>query len=123
MQRTNQTGAALGMKRVSALAVGLAAMLVIAASRPLARDSSTSSAPRRSIPFSTTVTEALAKQGVLKSPVVEATGTGGGIKLFCEGVGEATPDIVGASRKIKDSEIDDLRPERRRQDHRDPDRP
>ena len=50
--------------------------------------------------------EALAKQGALKSPVVEATGTGGGIKLFCDGVGEATPDLVGASRKIKQSEID-----------------
>ena len=38
--------------------------------------------------------------------MVEATGTGGGFKLFCEGVGEATPDIAGASRQIKDSEIE-----------------
>ena len=37
---------------------------------------------------------------------MEATGTGGGLKLFCEGVGEAAPDIVGASRKIKDGEIE-----------------
>ena len=105
MQRTNQTGAALGMKRVSALAVGLTAMLVIAAPA-VARDSLHIVGSSTVYPFSTTVTEALAKQGALKSPVVEATGTGGGFKLFCEGVGEATPDIAGASRQIKDSEIE-----------------
>jgi phosphate transport system permease protein len=104
MQADNQTGAALGMKRVSALAVGLTAMLVIAAPA-VARDSLHIVGSSTVYPFSTTVTEALAKQGALKSPVVEATGTGGGFKLFCEGVGEATPDIAGASRQIKDSEI------------------
>ena len=92
------------MKRVSALALGLAAMLVIAAPA-VARDSLHIVGSSTVYPFSTTVTEALAKQGALKSPVVEATGTGGGFKLFCEGVGEATPDIAGASRQIKDSEI------------------
>ena len=104
MQRANQTGAALGMKCVSALALGLAAMLVIAAPA-VARDSLHIVGSSTVYPFSTTVTEALAKQGALKSPVVEATGTGGGFKLFCEGVGEATPDVAGASRQIKDSEI------------------
>jgi len=105
MQRANQTGAALGMKRVSALALGLAATLV-AAAPAVARDSLHIVGSSTVYPFSTTVTEALAKQGALKSPVVEATGTGGGFKLFCEGVGEATPDIAGASRQIKDSEIE-----------------
>ena len=105
MQRANQTGAALGMKRVSALALGLAATLVVAAPA-VARDSLHIVGSSTVYPFSTTVTEALAKQGAVKSPVVEATGTGGGFKLFCEGVGEATPDIAGASRKIKDSETE-----------------
>jgi phosphate transport system permease protein len=93
------------MKRVTVLAFGLAAM-VTAAVPAVARDSLHIVGSSTVYPFSTTVTETLAKQGALRSPVVEATGTGGGLKLFCEGVGEATPDIAGASRKIKDSEIE-----------------
>jgi phosphate transport system permease protein len=92
------------MKRVAALALGLAALLT-AAAPAVARDHLLIVGSSTVYPFSTTVTESLAKQGALRSPVVEATGTGGGLKLFCEGVGEATPDIAGASRKIKDSEI------------------
>jgi phosphate transport system permease protein len=92
------------MKRVAVLALGLAALLT-AAAPAVARDHLLIVGSSTVYPFSTTVTEALAKQGALRSPVVEATGTGGGLKLFCEGVGEATPDIAGASRKIKDSEI------------------
>jgi len=42
--------------------------------------------------------------GLAAAPVVESTGTGGGIKLFCAGVGLGTPDIVMASRSMKDSE-------------------
>ncbi|MEM8795753.1 MAG: substrate-binding domain-containing protein, partial [Pseudomonadota bacterium] len=40
-----------------------------------------------------------------KTPVVESTGSGGGMKLFCEGVGAATPDITNASRRIKEKEF------------------
>jgi phosphate transport system permease protein len=93
------------MKRVTVLAFGLAAM-VTAATPAVARDNLHIVGSSTVYPFSTTVTEALAKQGALKSPVVEATGTGGGFKLFCEGVGEATPDIAGASRQIKASEVE-----------------
>jgi phosphate transport system substrate-binding protein len=57
-------------------------------------------------PFSTVVAEQLSKQGTFKAPKVESTGTGGGIKLFCEGVGVKFPDIANASRKIKASEIE-----------------
>jgi len=57
-------------------------------------------------PFSTVVAEQFGKAGQFKTPVVESTGTGGGIKLFCAGAGEDTPDVVNASRKIKDSEIE-----------------
>ncbi|MFL6747206.1 MAG: substrate-binding domain-containing protein, partial [Sphingomicrobium sp.] len=41
----------------------------------------------------------------MKPPVIESTGTGGGIKLFCAGVGEQFPDIANASRRIKGGEI------------------
>lgn len=57
-------------------------------------------------PFATVVAENLRKQGKFKAPKVEATGTGGGMKLFCAGNGIDTPDITNASRKIKSSELD-----------------
>ncbi len=57
-------------------------------------------------PFTTSVAETLGRSGQFKTPKVESTGTGGGIKLFCNGVGVQHPDIVNASRRIKQSEID-----------------
>lgn len=57
-------------------------------------------------PFTTAVAEQFGKQGAFKTPVVESTGTGGGIKLFCAGLGPDTADVVNASRKIKDSELE-----------------
>jgi phosphate transport system substrate-binding protein len=44
-----------------------------------------------------------------KSPLIESTGTGGGIKLFCAGLGQATPDIANASRRMKASEFEDCK--------------
>jgi phosphate transport system substrate-binding protein len=55
-------------------------------------------------PFSTVVAERFGETG-FKTPVVESTGTGGGMKIFCKGIGTHTPDITNASRKIKDKEI------------------
>jgi phosphate transport system substrate-binding protein len=57
-------------------------------------------------PFTTTVAEAFGKTSG-KTPVVEATGTGGGMKLFCAGVGEDSPDFTNASRPMKKSEFED----------------
>ena len=57
-------------------------------------------------PFTTAVAEQFGKAGVGKTPVVESTGTGGGFKLFCAGVGEATPDISNASRPMKKAEYE-----------------
>ncbi|MHC8510308.1 MAG: substrate-binding domain-containing protein [Rhodospirillales bacterium] len=57
-------------------------------------------------PFSTVVAERFAKTTGFRAPVVEATGSGGGLKLFCAGVGLRHPDIANASRAIKQSEID-----------------
>ena len=58
-------------------------------------------------PFTTTVAEQFSKKTGNPAPVVEATGTGGGIKLFCAGDGPDTPDAVNASRPIKPAELDD----------------
>ena len=57
-------------------------------------------------PFTTAVAEAFGKGGKFKTPVVESTGTGGGMKLFCAGVGPAHPDMTNASRRIKKSEVE-----------------
>jgi phosphate transport system substrate-binding protein len=56
-------------------------------------------------PFSTAVAERFAQKSGFPAPVVESTGTGGGIKLFCAGVGVDTPDITNASRRMKDGEL------------------
>ena len=56
-------------------------------------------------PFSTAVAERFGKSTQFKTPVVESTGSGGGLKLFCAGSGEGHPDITNASRRIKSSEV------------------
>jgi len=59
-------------------------------------------------PFAKAVAESLAKSdGTIKAPIVESTGTGAGMKLFCAGVGPQHPDIEDASRRMKKSEFDD----------------
>ena len=58
-------------------------------------------------PFSTAVAETFGKTSKFKTPVVESTGTGGGLKLFCAGVGVEHPDMTNASRRIKRSEVED----------------
>jgi len=57
-------------------------------------------------PFTTKAAEQFGKTSKFKTPVVESTGTGGGFKLFCTGVGPQHPDITNASRAIKQSEKD-----------------
>jgi phosphate transport system substrate-binding protein len=58
-------------------------------------------------PFTTTVAEQFGKTSGMKTPVVESTGTGGGMKLFCAGVGEGHPDATNASRAMKKNEFED----------------
>ena len=58
-------------------------------------------------PFAKAASEAFAKADPSrKSPVLESTGTGGGIEQFCKGVGAETPDIANASRRMKKSEFE-----------------
>ena len=56
-------------------------------------------------PFTTIVAEKHGQKG-FKTPVVESTGTGGGMKLFCAGLGPVHPDFTNASRHIKKSEVE-----------------
>lgn len=55
-------------------------------------------------PFATVVAEQYGKSSQFKTPKIESTGSGGGFKLFCAGVGVKHPDITNASRRIKKSE-------------------
>ena len=57
-------------------------------------------------PFATTVAEQFGKTTRFKTPKIESTGSGGGMKLFCTGTAIGTPDITNASRRIKQSEFD-----------------
>lgn len=57
-------------------------------------------------PFSTVVAERFGRGTSFKTPKVESTGSGGGLKLFCDGIGVDYPDITNSSRAIKQSEID-----------------
>lgn len=57
-------------------------------------------------PFTTAVAERFGQQTDFATPVVESTGTGGGMRLFCAGVGADTPDFTNASRGMKTSELE-----------------
>lgn len=87
--------------------------MIILAAALLAFGTSTAYAARDTIrvvgsstvyPFTTTVAEQFGKNAGVQTPIVESTGTGGGIKLFCAGTGDEHPDAVNASRAIKDTE-------------------
>jgi phosphate transport system substrate-binding protein len=56
-------------------------------------------------PYTQAVAEEFAKKGGT-APTVESTGTGGGMKIFCQGIGEEHPDMTGASRAMKKSEFE-----------------
>ncbi|MEO1594146.1 MAG: substrate-binding domain-containing protein [Pseudomonadota bacterium] len=56
-------------------------------------------------PFSTVVAERFGRGRAFRTPKVESTGSGGGLKAFCAGVGARFPDIANASRRIKASEL------------------
>jgi phosphate transport system substrate-binding protein len=57
-------------------------------------------------PFTTRVAEEFGRTTKFATPIIESTGTGGGFKLFCSGVGVNTPDVSNASRAIKKSEVE-----------------
>ena len=57
-------------------------------------------------PFATVVAEEFGRNSDFKTPIIESTGSGGGLKLFCAGVGVDHPDITNSSRRIKASEVE-----------------
>ena len=89
------------------IGVAVSALAVLAASMGVqARDYISIVGSSTVYPFSTVVAEQFGRTSGFKTPKVESTGSGGGLKLFCAGVGVEHPDITNASRRIKQSEID-----------------
>ena len=72
----------------------------------LARDQIKTVGSSTVYPFATVVAEYFGKNTNNKTPVIESTGTGGGMKLFCAGIGFNHPDVTNASRAIKKSEVE-----------------
>lgn len=89
------------LKKIGIGLVGLS-MITIAEARDQIRIVGSSTV----FPFSTAVAEEFGRSTGFKTPVVESTGSGGGLKLFCAGVGDNYPDITNSSRAIKSSEIE-----------------
>lgn len=93
------------MKKVLALSAAFAAS-AISMSANAQRDHISIVGSSTVYPFSTVVAERFGRATNFATPKVESTGSGGGLKLFCSGVGSSTPDITNASRAIKSSEIE-----------------
>lgn len=81
------------------------AIIALSSSTLYARDAISVVGSSTVYPFVTAAAESFSR-GDFPTPIIESTGTGGGIKLFCAGVGDDAPDAVNASRPIKDSEIE-----------------
>lgn len=92
------------------------AVLALAATTLAACDDSSGGSEQQSVhavgsstvyPFAKLVAENFARSNPdMRSPLIESTGTGNGIQLFCSGLGPNTPDMVNASRRMKPSEFD-----------------
>lgn len=93
----------LSMAAAAALAAGA---LAAPGTALAARDYVWAAGSSTVFPFATRVAENYARRTGAKPPKVESLGTGGGIKLFCGGMGDAFPDIANASRPMKKSEFD-----------------
>ena len=89
------------MKKLSLLIASIAALTIATVAQ--ARDQIQIVGSSTVFPYATVVAERFGQSG-FKTPVIESTGTGGGAKLFCAGVGENHPDITNASRAMKDKE-------------------
>jgi phosphate transport system substrate-binding protein len=95
------------IKHKLALAVAATFALTATAYAQSARDFISVVGSSTVYPFTTAVAEQFGKANAsFKTPKVESTGTGGGFKLFCGGVGVQHPDVSNASRAIKKSEIE-----------------
>ena len=84
----------------------LAAVTTAVAGQVQARDYISIVGSSTVYPFATVVAEQFGKTSDFKTPKIESTGSGGGLKLFCVGVGIEHPDVTNASRRIKKSEME-----------------
>lgn len=91
--------------KVKSIIVAGAMSLAMAAPAMAARDYISIVGSSTVYPFATVVAEQFGKTSGSKTPKIESTGSGGGFKLFCGGVGVKFPDITNASRAIKSSEM------------------
>ncbi len=94
------------MKPISTALVAATIVTAFAANPAMARDQIRIVGSSTVYPFATVVAERFGKSTKFKTPVIESTGSGGGLKLFCAGVGDQHPDITNASRAIKKSEVE-----------------
>ncbi len=93
------------MKRYNLLKLLTITTLILSSQQAVARDQIRVVGSSTVYPFATVVAEEFGTKTDFRTPIVEATGTGGGLKLFCEGAGEQFPDVANASRQIKESEL------------------
>ncbi|RBI70829.1 phosphate ABC transporter substrate-binding protein [Roseovarius sp. TE539] len=87
------------------MSVSAAAIIAVSATAAAARDQIRIVGSSTVFPFATAVAEQFGKSTEFPTPVVESTGSGGGLKLFCAGVGAEHPDITNASRRVKMKEV------------------
>lgn len=90
--------------KICKLTTSILAIAALAATAATAREAIRIVGSSTVFPYTQAVAEQFANLTGAPSPVVESTGTGGGMKIFCAGVGANTPDITGASRAMKSSE-------------------
>ena len=93
-------------KIISGITILTIGMVLMSAHTANARDQIRIVGSSTVFPFSTAVAEEFGRTTAHKTPIVESTGSGGGLKLFCAGVGMQHPDVTNASRRIKASEIE-----------------
>lgn len=89
---------------IKASLIASCAAIALAATSASARDQIRAVGSSTVYPFTSAAAEQFGQSGAFKTPIVESTGTGGGFKLFCAGVGDTNPDINDASRPITESE-------------------
>ncbi len=95
------------MKLKTALtSVALAGSLAAVSVPAMARDTVNIVGSSTVYPFATVVAERFGRNTDFPTPKLESTGSGGGLKLFCAGIGTQHPDITNASRRMKKSEFE-----------------
>ncbi|WEX10026.1 substrate-binding domain-containing protein [Chelativorans sp. AA-79] len=94
------------MKRIVLTASAASIALVAAVGSAAARDQIRIVGSSTVFPYTQAVAEEFGNLGSFPAPVTESTGTGGGMQIFCGGVGVDHPDITGASRAMKESEYE-----------------